>query len=313
MLGFATDNDSVFVNETIKGWCEAAQVEFTRSRPYRKTDQAHVEQKNGAIVRRMVGYRRYTGLAAATELARLYRSMRLYVNFFQPSFKLMEKTRDGARVTKRYHPPLTPYQRVLAHPAVAQVAKDDLAAQFAQLDPVVLLHDIRQSQARLTALADATPSAEGDGNAKADVDAFLDGLRHAWKAGEPRPTSRKKPAAPRGRRRPDPLAEVTDALKAWFDEDPSQAGRELLSKLQATYPDTYPDALLRTVQRRLKTWRGDMARALVFEDSGVARATMTSDPLRDGKAPRVRGHQKSSSPKGTPSGHPQEQTAEATA
>lgn len=69
LLGFDTDNDSVFMNETIKGWCEAAQVEFTRSRPYRKNDQAHVEQKNGAIVRRMVGYRRYAGIAAATELA----------------------------------------------------------------------------------------------------------------------------------------------------------------------------------------------------------------------------------------------------
>ncbi len=144
LLGFDTDNDSVFMNETIKDWCDAAQVAFTRSRPYRKNDQAYVEQKNGAVVRRMVGYRRYTGVAAATVLAQLYRSMRLYVNFFQPSFKLMEKTRDGARVTKRYHPPLTPFQGVLAHPAVASATKDALATQFAQLDPVALLHDIRQ-------------------------------------------------------------------------------------------------------------------------------------------------------------------------
>jgi len=111
--GFDTDNDSVFMNETIKGWCAAAQVAFTRSRPYRKNDQARVEQKNGAIVRRMAGSRRYTGVAAATELARLYQGMRLYANFFQPSFKLMEKTRDGARVTKRHHPPLTPFQQAV--------------------------------------------------------------------------------------------------------------------------------------------------------------------------------------------------------
>ena len=144
LLGLDTDNVSVFMNETIKDWCEAAQVDFTRSRPYRKNDQAHVEQssrdqnsiqwiefpENGAVVRRMVGYRRYTGIAAATELARLYRDMRLYVNSFQPSFKLMEKTRDGARVTKRYHAPLTPFQRVQAHPAVAQASRDELAAQF---------------------------------------------------------------------------------------------------------------------------------------------------------------------------------------
>jgi hypothetical protein len=310
LLGFDTDNDSVFMNETIKGWCEAAQVEFTRSRPYRKNDQAHVEQKNGAIVRRMVGYRRYAGIAAATELARLYRSMRLYVNFFQPSFKLMEKTRDGARVTKRYHPPMTPFQRVQAHPAVAQGAKDDLAAQFERLDPVVLLHDIRQSQERLTALADAVPLAESD--PKVDVEAFLDGLRHAWKDGEVRPTSRKKPAAARGRRRPDPLTNVTGELKSWFDEDPSKAGRELLSRLQAVYPDAYSDALLRTVQRRVKTWRSDMAKALVFQGSKESGPKVNLEPSSGVDASSAEGHQELSVSKSDTARHRQEHLAEAT-
>lgn len=312
LLGFDTDNDSVFMNETITGWCEAANVEFTRSRPYRKNDQAHVEQKNGAIVRRMVGYRRYTGIAAAGELALLYRSMRLYVNFFQPSFKLMEKTRDGARVTKRYHPPLTPFQRVQAHPSVPQAAKGDLATQFTQLDPVVLLRDIREAQARLAALADATPFTENDGNPKADVEAFLDGLRHAWKEGEIRPTSRSKASAPRGRRRPDPIAGVTDSLRAWFDDDPSQTGHELLCKLQAAHPGVYPDALLRTVQRRLKDWRGDMARALVFGPGRRAQPSMTTDALRDIQASRASGHQEKPQLDARGSENPQEHLAEAT-
>ncbi|WP_296644569.1 hypothetical protein [Roseinatronobacter sp.] len=138
-------------------------------------------------------------------------------------------------MTKRYHPPLTPFQRVQAHPAVAQEAKDELAAQFGKLDPVVLLHAIRQSQARLTALADAGPVNEDAHDPRADVDTFLSGLRHAWKEGEVRPTSRKKPPAPRGRRRPDPLAKVTDDLKAWFHEDPSQTGRELLAASPVPY------------------------------------------------------------------------------
>lgn len=218
----------------------------------------------------MVGYRRYTGIAAATELARLYHSMRLYVNFFQPSFKLMERTRDGARVTKRYHLPLTPFQRVSAHPAVASVAKDALVVQFAQLDPVVLLHEIRQAQTRLTALADAAACAENDGNPKEDIEAFLSGLRYAWKEGEVRPTSRAKPPIPRGRSRPDPLVKVTNHLRAWFEEDPSQTGRELLGRLQEAHPDAYCDGLIRTVQRRVKIWRGDMARALVYGADGGA-------------------------------------------
>ncbi len=291
LLGFDTDNDSVFMNETIKAWCEAAQVTFTRSRPYRKNDQAHVEQKNGAVVRRMVGYRRYAGIAAATELARLYRGMRLFVNFFQPSFKLMEKTRDGARVSKRYHAPLTPFQRVQAHPAVSQAVKDALAAQFETLDPVILLHDIRGGQARLVALADANQPAESDAAVRADVEHFLSGLRHAWKGGEVRPTSQRKPPAPRGRRRPDPLALVTNDLRAWFDENRAQTGRELLTKLQAAHPETYPDGLLRTVQRRLKIWRAAMARELVFGTNHDAPILMAPDALRDIEASRDRGHQ----------------------
>src|SRR5215213_4098945 len=113
LLGFDTDNDTAFMNETVRDYCAAAGVEFTRCRPYRKNDQAHVEQKNGAVVRRMVGYRRLEGLEAAAALAGLYRSLRLFVNVFQPSFKLAAKSRDGAVVRKRYHAPATPHQRLL--------------------------------------------------------------------------------------------------------------------------------------------------------------------------------------------------------
>lgn len=99
--------------ETVRDYCAMTQITFTRCRPYRKNDQAFVEQKNGAVVRRLVGYRRFEGLEAARVLAELYASSRLFVNFFQPSFKLAEKHRDGAKVHKRYHPPATPYQRLL--------------------------------------------------------------------------------------------------------------------------------------------------------------------------------------------------------
>jgi hypothetical protein len=177
-----------------------------------------------------------------------------------------------------------------AHPAVSQAAKDALAAQFAKLDPVMLLHGIRHAQARLAALADATPFAEADTDPKNNVEQFLEGLRHAWKEGEPRPTSRRKPPAPRGRRRPDPLAAVTNELRAWFDEDQSQTGRELLTRLQNLHPDVYPDGLLRTVQRRLRIWRAEVARQLVFGPDDRAPELMAPDAQRDLKASRVRGH-----------------------
>jgi hypothetical protein len=82
LLGLDTDNDSVFMNETVRDYCEQVGIEFTRCRPYRKNDQAWVEQKNGAVVRRTIGYRRFEGLEAAASLARLYSAMRLFVNFF---------------------------------------------------------------------------------------------------------------------------------------------------------------------------------------------------------------------------------------
>ena len=140
-------------------------------------------------------------------------------------------------------------------------------------------------------LADTNPPAESDAAAKADVEQFLEGLRHAWKEGEVRPTSRRKPPVPRGRRRPDPLAKVTNDLRAWFDEDRARTGRDLLSKLQIAYPDAYPDGLLRTVQRRLKGWRAAMARELVFGINQGAPDLKAPNALRDLEASRVRGLQ----------------------
>ena len=111
-------------------------IEFTRSRPFRKNDQAWVEQKNGAVVRRLVGYGRLEGVAAGEALARLYSASRLFVNVFQPSFKLAEKTRIGARVHKRYHPPETPCARLLASDAIPAEMKDRLRALPRTLDPL---------------------------------------------------------------------------------------------------------------------------------------------------------------------------------
>src|SRR5215469_5424434 len=134
------------MNETVRDYCAQVGIEFTRCRPYRKNDQAWVEQKNGAVVRRMTGYRRFEGLKAAALLARLYAAMRLFVNFFQPSFKLAAKARDGARVRKRYYPPATPCQRLLADPRTKEEVRRRVNELRATLDPVGLLIEIRAVQ-----------------------------------------------------------------------------------------------------------------------------------------------------------------------
>ena len=265
LLGFDTDNDTVFMNETVRDYCLRDGIELTRCRPYRKNDQAFVEQKNGAIVRKIVGYRRFEGLEATHELAKLYALTRLFINFFQPSFKLKEKHRDGAKVIKRYHRPATPHQRLLADARTSEETRDRLQALYVTLDPVLLLRDIRFAQERLVAIADTAPGDPVLENGAIPLGAFLEGLCIAWRGGEVRPTALAKPPAKRERRRPDPILAVSVELKAWWDAEPWLTSRELLDRVQAEYPGMYADGLLRTVQRRVKIWRAAMAHELVFD------------------------------------------------
>jgi len=264
LLGLDTDNDSVFMNETVRDYCLDAGVEFTRCRPYRKNDQAWVEQKNGSVVRRTVGYRRFEGLEAAAVLARLYAALRLFVNFFQPSFKLEAKARDGAKVTKRYHPPATPCQRLMTDARTSEEVRRRLETLCATLDPVRLLQEIRAAQQELVRLADTLVPGDATPPTAPTLEEFLSGLRTAWQEGEVRPTSAPKPKAKRLRRRPDPFVAVTTVLRGWFEAEPWRTSRELFERLQAEYPGVYPDGQLRTCQRRLKEWRRKAALRLVF-------------------------------------------------
>src|SRR6478735_11621956 len=161
------DNDSAFMNDIVVPWCRAQKIEVTRSRAYKKNDQAFVEQKNGAVVRRLVGYGRFDGVETTRVLERLYAASRLHTNFFQPSFKLKDKRREGAKVIKRYHVPATPYERALAHPKLSKAAKRRLRETYRSLDPVALLAEIRRCQDELggriarqglAAAADAGPA-----------------------------------------------------------------------------------------------------------------------------------------------------------
>jgi hypothetical protein len=111
--GLDVDNDSAFINETLVDYGRDHKIELTRCRAYKKNDQAWIEQKNGAVIRRMVGYGRLEGAQRAAVLNKLYSSARLFVNFFQPSFKLLSKIREGAKVIKKYHAPATLCERLL--------------------------------------------------------------------------------------------------------------------------------------------------------------------------------------------------------
>ena len=181
--------------QSVFDYCRGRGLEQTRSRAYKKNDQAWVEQKNGAVVRRLVGYGRLSGAGATRALAQLYASSRRYINFFQPSFKLKSKTRDGARVHKVYLAPATPCERLLAHSGVEPAIKEKLAAQFKSLDPVRLLQEIRLAQQTLSDLAAHGVHNETAPGSVSEVSVFLASLSLAWKDGEARPTHRKQPTA----------------------------------------------------------------------------------------------------------------------
>ncbi|MCQ9156939.1 hypothetical protein [Acidomonas methanolica] len=181
------------------------------------------------------------------------------MNFFQPSFKLLSKERNGARIVKRYHAPATPRQRAEDDHRIDDSVKAALSVEAATLDPIALLQTIRQLQQELVSLSDGTVRGSHGAPDAVTLETFLASLKTAWES-DPiiRPTHRRKTSGPRERRRPDPLAEVVGELQVWFTEEPWRTGRHLLERLQATYPD----GLLRTVQRRIKDWRGAAAEAL---------------------------------------------------
>jgi len=226
-------------------YCEREQIEFTRSRPYHKNDQAWIEQKNGAVIRRFVGYERFSGVVAGQVLAQLYQATRLYVNYFQPSFKLLQKSREGSRVKKTYHKPATPCERLLEHSSISKEAKDMLIAQRSELDPVELLHRIRTSQTALAAIS-RTDGVERPGNE--NLEQFLAQLPYLWEAGEARPTHRQAAKKTRHwRTRKDPFEAVWPEVLSWLQEDPETTAKLLFQRLQRTYPEKFKNGQLRTL------------------------------------------------------------------
>lgn len=149
LLGLDSDNGSEFINETLFRYCQVEEITFTRSRPYRKNDQAHVEQKNWSVVRRTVGYDRLQTPQELALLNSIYADLRLYVNFFQPVFKLIGKDTVDGKIIKNYDVPITPYHRVMASQTVSFEVKARLTNLYVSLNPVSLRKSIDEKVARL--------------------------------------------------------------------------------------------------------------------------------------------------------------------
>ena len=233
------DNDSAFMNDVVVPWCRARKIELTRSRAYKKNDQAFVEQKNGAVVRRLVGYGRFDGLGTAKVMGRLYAAARLHVTFFQPSFKLAEKRREGARVIKRYHPPATPYARALAHPKLSQAIKRRLRETYRSLDPVALLSEIRSCQTELCDRIGRRGFAVAPAATQQIAPRVFAKTLGATKS-EVRATHRQARRKYKTRvRMPSKLDPYLVEIECWFAADPEITALAMLGRLTAIDPTTF--------------------------------------------------------------------------
>ena len=153
LLGIDSDNGSEFINDLLYRYCLDEKITFTRSRPYQKNDQAHVEQKNWSVVRHLVGYDRWETKQEFALLENIYDEVRLYINFFQPSFKLIAKERVGNQTVKRYDPAKTPYQRILERQDISLDAKARLMNLYLQLNPAELRRRMDRKTAELWKLS----------------------------------------------------------------------------------------------------------------------------------------------------------------
>jgi hypothetical protein len=155
MLGIDSDNGGEFINHQLLDWCVQNGIKFSRSRPYRKNDNCFVEQKNGDVVRKTVGYARFEGQNAFNALSDVYRHLNPLLNYFYPTLRLIAKDKlPSGRYKKIYEKePKTPYQRLLESPHLSDACKEELRLRKAVLNPVELKHTLDEARDRLLKLS----------------------------------------------------------------------------------------------------------------------------------------------------------------
>jgi hypothetical protein len=280
LLGLDTDNGGEFINAELLAYCEREHITFTRGRTHKSNDQCYVEQKNGAIVRQVVGYDRFSGEAALRQLAELYRALRLYVNIFQPSMKLQSKQRNGSHVHRKYDTAQTPLERLKAA-GVLDGEQLHALEQVAQiLDPLQLLSQLERLQKAMwrhvilpSAQSQYAPS-HATVHFSLEPDAQDERPHEEQAVAQPLPLPKRrhkkyeKSRRPHDwRSRPDPFEGLWEQITAWLIANPERTGVSLFQQLQDLYPGRFRDSQVRTLQRGLQKVRARLL--LTFDDQGT--------------------------------------------
>jgi transposase InsO family protein len=164
LLGIDSDNGSEFINYHLKAFCDQNHIQFTRGRPYKKDDNAHIEQKNYTHVRKILGYLRYDSQAVQKAINELYQNeLHIFQNLFLSAMKLSKKTRVGSKLKRSYDKPQTPLERVLKCPQADPVKVQRLKRLRDQTDPFELAKRIEQKLERIFAMANQRVSPQPKG------------------------------------------------------------------------------------------------------------------------------------------------------
>jgi len=155
MLGVDSDNGGEFINHQLFDWCRENNIQFTRGRPYRKNDNCFVEQKNGDVVRKTVGYARFEGEKAQKALAEVYQYLNPLLNYWYPTLRLIAKEKLASGRYKKIYEKVakTPCQRLLESTHITEACKDELRRRAASLNPVKLKRAMDEARDRLLKLS----------------------------------------------------------------------------------------------------------------------------------------------------------------
>jgi len=256
ILGLDTDNGGEFINEEVAAFCVREQITFTRGRPYEKRDQCFVEQKNGVVVRQVVGHGCLIGEHAYRQLDELYRALHWYVNCFQPSMKLVAKQVEGRTVHRIYDAAKTPLQRVLSSGVMPITQQQELRALAKALDPLRLFQQVEQLQ-QATFRCEADRFSVSQPTPTSPLVRFdLAGCAMELVFQEVRepaelPQVEQEIMAVLNWRRTskDPFAGQWKQILTWVQENPTRSSRDILRELQSLFPGRYESSHLRTLQR----------------------------------------------------------------
>ena len=274
ILGIDTDNGGEFINEEVAAYCVREQITFTRGRPYEKRDQCFVEQKNGVVVRQVVGHGRLVGVHAYRQLDELYGALRWYVNCFQPSMKLVSKQVEGRKIRQIYDAAKTPLQRVLLSGALSPAQQQELSALGKAFDPFRLFQQVEQLQ-QATFRCEAGRSSASQPMPTPELLSFdLAGCSSeidlpAARDAKELPQEEYELAGVLDLRRTSkgPFVGQWEQILAWVQANPTRSSGDILRELQGLFPGRYQRSHLRTLQRGIRRIRAQLLQ--VHEEAGI--------------------------------------------